>query len=730
MAAPPPVSNAGSDTATDPDTDPDTDEADYGLFDLGEADAPASPSPAARTLTASASARIERIESTSDLLLMRRVGSSLFSSCLDLHEFELCREMEVPASPGPGGGRDLPREAPAKLPPASPVWDPDLAIPSPQAGSSSTSSSDPPRHPPRRRPARRARVPLPDVAEVTWNIADVLYHDIMMSVLSYLPASDLAAYSTAGVRPNFDVSYYLRLQLEGAIQTAATAEATGTATAAAARSAANGSGVLGRLARLDLGCAEDLVDRYVRGEVRGGPGAGAGPDAALLALQERMSHATLTEKGAAASCAAFSLAVLGKGAATTFSLMASSTAAAAASSDHLLPPQAALLGMAGFGIAATRYAAERAVQKQHAEGVDGAGAGAVHSGAEGGRDGAASRMAKKMQAILMTLPSHGEEGKGLLPLQIVERLAGRQFRGTASTGDSEGEGQAEELAGEGRRDKWTRQAASTPFSANPYEHLEDEHLAGAAAGGRGTGDRTNALDDGEGKSQDISDGPERAGPMGRRRRPSGCIGAYAQVLRMATEAAADRIRTARREAFARLPAEEQARHTSTLIDACASDANLEMVQDLVRNVGIDVNGFHVGSDGITETCILHTAAFNGATEVVRFLCSGIDERDPSRDGGLCDVDLVDENGWTALHFAAGADSVETVRVLASFGVRMTIEAANGYTPYHWAERLSNTDVADELRRLRADDRFMMPTPLAFFANRFFAMIPTAVATHG
>ena len=68
----------------------------------------------------------------------------------------------------------------------------------------------------------------------------------MMSVLSYLPASDLAAYSTAGVRPNFDVSYYLRLQLEGAIQTAATAEATGTA--AAARSAANGSGVLGRLA--------------------------------------------------------------------------------------------------------------------------------------------------------------------------------------------------------------------------------------------------------------------------------------------------------------------------------------------------------------------------------------------------------------------------------------------------------------------------------------------------
>ena len=45
MAAPPPVSNAGSDTATDPDTDPDTDEADYGLFDLGEADAPASPLP-------------------------------------------------------------------------------------------------------------------------------------------------------------------------------------------------------------------------------------------------------------------------------------------------------------------------------------------------------------------------------------------------------------------------------------------------------------------------------------------------------------------------------------------------------------------------------------------------------------------------------------------------------------------------------------------------------------
>lgn len=96
--------------------------------------------------------------------------------------------------------------------------------------------------------------------------------------------------------------------------------------------------------------------------------------------------------------------------------------------------------------------------------------------------------------------------------------------------------------------------------------------------------------------------------------------------------------------------------------------------------------------------------------------------------------LAKANGWTALHFAAGANSVSSVRILAEHGAKLTIEASNGYTPYHWAERLSNEEVAQELQRLGADNRFVgrwmfgssssarsdASSPfVSFLANRFF-----------
>ena len=48
----------------------------------------------------------------------------------------------------------------------------------------------------------------------------------------------------------------------------------------------------------------------------------------------------------------------------------------------------------------------------------------------------------------------------------------------------------------------------------------------------------------------------------------------------------------------------------------------------------------IGPDD-TETCALHAAAFNGAEKVLQFLCGGIDEHDPCRDCGLCDVNVKD-----------------------------------------------------------------------------------------
>lgn len=69
---------------------------------------------------------------------------------------------------------------------------------------------------------------------------------------------------------------------------------------------------------------------------------------------------------------------------------------------------------------------------------------------------------------------------------------------------------------------------------------------------------------------------------------------------------------------------------------------------------MDVDRFFVGPDD-TETCALHAAAFNGAEKTLEFLSGGIDEYDKNNDAGLCDVDIRDANGWTALHFAAGAN---------------------------------------------------------------------------
>ena len=144
---------------------------------------------------------------------------------------------------------------------------------------------------------------------------------------------------------------------------------------------------------------------------------------------------------------------------------------------------------------------------------------------------------------------------------------------------------------------------------------------------------------------------------------------------------------------------------------------------------MDVNRFYVGTDG-NETCALHTAAFHGADKVVEFLCAGIDLQDSRLDGGLCDVNAKDDNGWTALHFATGANSIAAVRVLARHGALLNEEAHNGYTPLTWANRLSHVEIADELRELMSmvgtdqGGAWIYSKPLASIANHFFSLIPS------
>jgi len=284
--------------------------------------------------------------------------------------------------------------------------------------------------------------------------------------------------------------------------------------------------------------------------------------------------------------------------------------------------------------------------------------------------------------------------------------------------------------------------------------------------------------------------------------PRGYIGLYVRTLNAATLELIRRRREIRRTNLSILPEAEAEALTSLFIDSCSSDSGLETVKDVLERDLLDPDMFYEGLDG-SETCALHTAAFNGACGVLEYLCSGMGRQggegvrrssnklrrrsmreigngerinrhdgfnaddiedeaantnnnnnmedgmesvmelvendynekiyEQETDGGLCDINVTDANGWTVLHFAAGANCVNAIRLLASRpGIKMTVEASNGYTPYHWAERLSNEEARLELESLGAGKRFegmqrwmfgerKVPVP-SFLANKFFETI--------
>jgi hypothetical protein len=116
-----------------------------------------------------------------------------------------------------------------------------------------------------------------------------------------------------------------------------------------------------------------------------------------------------------------------------------------------------------------------------------------------------------------------------------------------------------------------------------------------------------------------------------RKMPSGCVGAYSRSIHKATEYVTVLTRAKRKSMFESLSIEEQRQRSLEFLSVCTSNDTIDRVKEMISV--IDVNRFYVGNDG-TETCALHTAAFNGADKVVEFLCAGIDLQDSRLDGGI------------------------------------------------------------------------------------------------
>ena len=558
---------------------------------------------------------------------------------------------------------------------------------------------------------------------VKWNAADVLFHDIMMHVFTFLDAPALAAFSETGRRPNFECFYFLQLQLQRAILVDSHVKSDDFSSDSLDTIA--GVGCLSRLAAMDEMAARNIVQEY--------------NESNSTLRQMPLSHSlayirhVLRRNGFRAPEGAPPNAIAG--AAFIIALMGAASYMGGASPESyttVLPNTLLKVGLAG-SIMRAGVTAKNAARKMS----DDESAGSTQPASM--RD-AAEQMARMMQGMpsqmfqqLQNSVMRQDSGESTgFPSSITSRMytAFSSTYGPSSEENSAGRatdmdakrnrrrGQRSHRGDVARVDKSIdtidegqeeihEDAMLNPLTPNPYEHLKRQthsECVNERTATSNVGTETNA-------SSVV------------RKMPSGCVGAFSRAVRQASSQVMQLLKEKRKANFEALSMREQLQISRQFIDACTSDETLSIVKDLVqkRNI-VDVDAFYAGSDGAT-TCALHTASFNGACRVLEFLCAGIDEHDSANDGGLCNVNLKDENQWTALHFAAGANSVEAVQILARRGAQLAVEAANGYTPYHWAQRLSNDDVANELQKLGADKRFLEMGSLSAIANRFFSLIP-------
>ena len=516
---------------------------------------------------------------------------------------------------------------------------------------------------------------------VRWNASEVLYHDIMMHVFTFLDVQGLAAFSQTARRPNFECFYFLQLKLQSSLLSMP------------CRYSYREVAPLSRLAQWDAPAAQRIVQTYVSSNSTLRQMPLSHSLAYIRNLLERhgfLQHmaTTTTTRSASHALASAALFIALMGAAST--VMVGSTTDSSSYYAAMLPNmlKVGLAGsLMGAGVTATTAATSDSRPMMPMREI-------------------AERMARMMQELPSQLSEqlHAMHTKrddddetdertgariALYPSSIAARIYGAFSLSSSLITSME----KQQAGDEGdRKEGHEYFTMKHPISPNPYEHLPAE---------------TAALSDGDKLTLP---------PLKSEKIPSGCVGAYSRAIREATMQLISLVKIERKANHGAL--EDPLQVARTFLEACSSDQSLSVVRDMVRIM--DVDAFYTLEDG-TEACAIHTAAFHGACRVLEFLCQGLAD-DNENDGGLVDTNLRDANGWTALHFAAGANSVDAVRILANHGAQLAVEANNGYTPFQWAQRLSNTQVAEELQKLGgADHRFLLEHSFSHIANRFFRM---------
>mmetsp|Transcript_6179 Transcript_6179/g.14316 ORF Transcript_6179/g.14316 Transcript_6179/m.14316 type:complete len:695 (+) Transcript_6179:70-2154(+) len=572
------------------------------------------------------------------------------------------------------------------------------------------------------------------------NSEDIFYHDVLMQVFTFLDAKSLLCFSETARRSNFEVFYFLQLQLQQSLLLDNSYANTSSAINSIEKkeievthdlSTIEGSvSLLSRAATLDMGKARELVEQYQASNstLRTMPLSYSLAYVRQYLLRSGFHNmfsnhndhddtssdngSKMAQKSQTLTSAAVFMTVVGAA-----SLVSSSDASAITiMTDRFgseLQNVLLRVGIVGSLMRAVSDTEHGAAMREKAE-----------------------QLARSMQSMPITLmpARRNEQQQRSQQKQESEEVTNQETKSESRTQQMMNfelpslfkmrHMLQEMMSSTNAVDK---QQEPQPMLFDPYDHLPSEAGTDKKVSGEKKGRDGEENDNQLSSEQANGTIYSTSNSTVDRKMPSGCVGAYSRAIHKAADFITEHTREKRKSAFQALSPESQRFQSLLLLSACTSNDTLDNVKAMISS--IDVDQFYVGNDG-TETCALHTAAFNGADKVVEFLCAGIDHQDSRLDGGLCDVNAKDNNGWTALHFAAGSNSVAAVRVLAHHGAILNVEAHNGYTPLGWAIRLSNNGVAKELddfiNSVYTDQSstWISTQPLVSIANRFFSLIPT------